>query len=35
MPPAPNETADKKRMREAGLELAKGYLENPPLIAGR
>ena len=35
MPPAPNETADKKRMREAGLKLAKGYLENPPLIAGR
>jgi len=35
MPAAPSETADKKMMREAGLKLAKSYLENPPLMAGR
>jgi phenylpropionate dioxygenase-like ring-hydroxylating dioxygenase large terminal subunit len=34
IPAAPSETADKKMMREAGLKLAKSYLENPPLMAG-
>jgi hypothetical protein len=33
MPAAPNETADKKMMREAGLKLAKSYLKDPPLMA--
>jgi phenylpropionate dioxygenase-like ring-hydroxylating dioxygenase large terminal subunit len=35
IPAAPSETADKKMMREAGLKLAKSYLENPPLMASR
>jgi hypothetical protein len=35
MPAAPSDTADKKMMREAGLKLAKSYLENPPLTPGR
>jgi phenylpropionate dioxygenase-like ring-hydroxylating dioxygenase large terminal subunit len=35
IPAAATETADKKLMREAGLELAKSYLKNPPLMAGR
>ena len=35
IPAAATETADKKMMREAGLKLAKSYLKNPPLMAGR
>jgi hypothetical protein len=35
MPAAATDTADKKMMRETGLKLAKSYLKNPPLIAGR
>jgi len=35
MPAAPTETDDKKMMRQAGLKLAKSYLEKPPLMAGR
>jgi phenylpropionate dioxygenase-like ring-hydroxylating dioxygenase large terminal subunit len=31
MPPAANEAKDKKMMRDAGLRLAKSYLEAPPL----
>jgi phenylpropionate dioxygenase-like ring-hydroxylating dioxygenase large terminal subunit len=34
--PAPADAAaDKKMMRELGMQLAKGYLKNPPLMAGR
>ncbi|HTV89015.1 MAG TPA: aromatic ring-hydroxylating dioxygenase subunit alpha [Stellaceae bacterium] len=34
--PAPaGEAADKKLMRELGMQLAKDYLKNPPLMAGR
>jgi nitrite reductase/ring-hydroxylating ferredoxin subunit len=32
MPPAKTEASDKKMMREAGLRLAKSYLEQPPLM---
>jgi len=35
LPAAATETADKKMMREAGLKLAKSYLKDPPLMAGR
>jgi nitrite reductase/ring-hydroxylating ferredoxin subunit len=35
MPAAATDTADKKMMRETGLKLAKSYLKNPPLMAGR
>ena len=35
MPPSATDTEDKKMMRETGLKLAKSYLKNPPLIAGR
>jgi hypothetical protein len=34
--PAPATTpADNKMMREAGLKLAKSYLQDPPLMNGR
>jgi phenylpropionate dioxygenase-like ring-hydroxylating dioxygenase large terminal subunit len=33
MPEAAGEASDKKQMREAGLRLAKSYLEEPPLMA--
>jgi phenylpropionate dioxygenase-like ring-hydroxylating dioxygenase large terminal subunit len=32
MPPAASEAADKKMMRDAGLRLAKNYLNAPPLM---
>ena len=32
IPPKASEAADKKMMRDAGLRLAKGYLEQPPLM---
>jgi len=32
VPPAASEAADKKMMREIGMRLAKGYLEQPPLM---
>ena len=32
MPPAANDAADKKMMREIGMRLATGYLEQPPLM---
>jgi nitrite reductase/ring-hydroxylating ferredoxin subunit len=34
-PAPPNEAADKKMMRELGMQLARGYLKDPPLTAGR
>jgi phenylpropionate dioxygenase-like ring-hydroxylating dioxygenase large terminal subunit len=33
MPAAASEASDKKQMREAGLRLAKSYLDEPPLMA--
>jgi phenylpropionate dioxygenase-like ring-hydroxylating dioxygenase large terminal subunit len=35
MPPPASEKADKEMMRAAGMKLAKGYLQNPPLLAGK
>jgi hypothetical protein len=32
LPPAASEAADKKMMRDAGMRLAKSYLEQPPLM---
>jgi hypothetical protein len=32
IPPKASEAADKKMMREVGMRLAKGYLEQPPLM---
>ena len=32
LPAGATEAADKKMMRETGMRLAKGYLENPPLL---
>ena len=34
MPAEGDEAADKKRMRDAGMRLAKGYLAEPPLMRG-
>ena len=33
IPPEPTDAADKKMMREIGLQLAEGYLKSPPLSA--
>jgi nitrite reductase/ring-hydroxylating ferredoxin subunit len=35
LPPAENSVMDRQLMRETGRRLAEGYLEDPPLTAGR
>jgi hypothetical protein len=35
LPPAENSVMDRQLMRETGRRLAEGYLEDPPLMAGR
>ena len=35
VPPAASSAADRQLMRETGRQLAEGYLEDPPLTAGR